>query len=83
MRGARAIVAELAKYDPALHAKPRWLVLNKLDLLPEDERVTAVKAFVKTYRWKGPVHAVSAISGDQLKLKAIMATGRWVLKGQD
>jgi GTP-binding protein len=35
---ARAIVAELKKYDPALHAKPRWLVLNKLDMVPEAER---------------------------------------------
>ena len=60
---ARAIVQELKKYDPALHAKPRWLVLNKVDLLPDDERDARVKAFVKSYRWKGPVFAVSAISG--------------------
>ena len=63
VRDARAIVGELAKYDPALHAKPRWLVLNKLDLLPDDEREKRVKAFVKAYRWKGPVYAISAISG--------------------
>ena len=43
---ARAIVQELKKYDPALHAKPRWLVLNKVDLLPDDERDARVKAFV-------------------------------------
>ena len=59
---ARAIVDELAKYDPALHAKPRWLVLNKLDLVPEDERQARMKAFVKAYRWKGPVFGVAAIS---------------------
>ena len=63
VRDARAIVRELAKYDPALHAKPRWLVLNKLDLLPDDEREKRVKGFVKAYRWKGPVYAISAISG--------------------
>jgi GTP-binding protein len=63
VRDARAIVKELASYDPALQAKPRWLVLNKLDLVPEDERDAKVKAFVKAYRYKGPVFAVSAISG--------------------
>ena len=35
---AKAIVEELRKYDDALYAKPRWLVLNKLDLIPEEER---------------------------------------------
>ena len=63
MQDARAIVAELAKYDTALHAKPRWLVLNKLDLLPEDERASRAKAFVKAFRWKGPVFPIAAISG--------------------
>jgi len=61
---ARAIVNELKRYDPTLHDKPRWLVLNKLDLIPEDERARRVKAFVKAYRWKGPVFAVTAINGE-------------------
>ncbi len=39
-------------------------MLNKLDLVPEDERAAKVKAFVRRYRWKGPVHAIAAISGD-------------------
>jgi GTP-binding protein len=60
---ARAIVKELAKYDASLHAKPRWLVLNKLDLLPEDERDKHAKAFVKAYRWNGPTFSISAITG--------------------
>ncbi|MET0204171.1 MAG: Obg family GTPase CgtA [Casimicrobiaceae bacterium] len=64
VRDARAIVKELAKYDQALFDKPRWLVLNKIDLVPEDEREARVKAFVKSYRWKGPVFAIAAISGD-------------------
>jgi GTP-binding protein len=70
---ARAIVAELAKYDPALHAKPRWLVLNKLDLVPEDERDRRMKAFVRAYRWKGPVFGISAIgaSGTRALVYAI------------
>ena len=59
---ARAIVAELKKYDPALHAKPRWLVLNKLDMVPADERAARVKDFVRRLRWKGPVFEISALT---------------------
>ncbi len=58
---AKAIVEELKKYDQALYEKPRWLVLNKLDMVQEPEQ--AVKQFVKDYDWKGPVFAISAISG--------------------
>jgi GTP-binding protein len=61
---ARAIVEELRKYDDMLYRKPRWLVLNKLDLIPEEERQARVDAFVKAYKWKGPVFAIAAISGD-------------------
>ena len=60
---ARAIVDELRKYDPALHDKPRWLVLNKLDLVPEAEREARTKAFVRKYRWKGRWFGISAIDG--------------------
>jgi GTPase len=61
---ARAIVKELKHYDPALYNKPRWLVLNKLDLVPPAERDPRVAAFVKSLRWKGPVFAVTAINGE-------------------
>ena len=61
---ARAIARELAKYDADLAAKPRWVVLNKLDLLPVDERKSRAAAFVKALRWKGPVFSISAINGD-------------------
>ena len=60
---ARAIARELERYDAELAAKPRWLVLNKLDLLPVDERKTQTAAFVKALRWKGPVFSISAIDG--------------------
>jgi len=57
---ARAIVEELRKYDDALYNKPRWLVLNKIDMLPDSEAV--VGAFVKELGWDGRVFAISAIS---------------------
>ena len=59
---AKAIIKELKKYDPELHAKPRWLVLNKLDMVPEDERAARVKDFVRRMRYKGPVFEISALT---------------------
>jgi GTP-binding protein len=59
---ARAIIAELKKYDPGLHAKPRWIVLNKMDMVPVEERAKRVKNFVRRLRWKGPVFEVSALT---------------------
>lgn len=59
---AKAIVAELKKYDPKLHAKPRWLVLNKLDMLQPEERAARVKEFVRRMRYKGPVFEISALT---------------------
>ena len=59
---AKAIVAELKKYDDELYEKPRWLVLNKLDMVPEDEREKRVKDFVKRFKWKGPVFQISALT---------------------
>ena len=58
----RALVAELKKYDAKLHAKPRWIVLNKIDMVPAAEREARVAAFVRRLRWKGPVFAISALT---------------------
>lgn len=59
---AKAIVGELKKYDKALYDKPRWLVLNKLDMVPAEERVALVKDFVKRFKFKGPVFEISALT---------------------
>jgi GTP-binding protein len=58
----KAIVEELRKYDPALHAKPRWLVLNKLDVVPVDERPRRVKDVLRRLKWKAPVFEISALT---------------------
>jgi GTP-binding protein len=60
----RAIEAELRKFDPQLLERPRWLVFNKIDLLPEDERDKRAKALVRKLKWKSPWFAVSAIARD-------------------
>ncbi len=59
---AKGIVAELKKYDAGLYEKPRWLVLNKLDMVPVEEREARVKDFVKRMKYKGPVFQISALT---------------------
>jgi GTP-binding protein len=63
VREARAIVEELRKYDQELYDKPRWLVLNKLDMIDAGEREAVVAKFVEDYGWNGPVFAISALDG--------------------
>ena len=62
VKEAKAIVKELQKYDETLFDKPRWLVLNKLDMVPEEERAKRVKDFVKRFGWKGPVFTISGLT---------------------
>lgn len=64
---ARAIVGELEQFNPELAARERWLVLNKMDLLPEDEREQRCESFLKALDWHGPVYRIAAISGEGCK----------------
>jgi len=64
VRDAKAIVRELKKYDEELYRKPRWLVLNKTDILPPEAREKTVKAFVRKFGWKGKCFAISALTGE-------------------
>jgi GTP-binding protein len=70
---AKAIVNELKKYDQALFKKPRWLVLNKLDMVDAEVRAAVVADFVKRYKFKGPVFEISALTreGCEPLIKAI------------
>jgi len=61
---AKSIIRELEKFSPELAERERWLVLNKLDLVPEDERDERCRGIVKGLKWKGPVFRISGISGD-------------------
>jgi GTPase len=61
VKEARAIVEELRKYDESLYQKPRWLVLNKVDMLSDSAEVVA--KFVRDYGWEGRVFAISALAG--------------------
>jgi GTP-binding protein len=61
VEGAKSIVEELRRYDPELAAKPRWLVLNKLDMVADPD--AARERFCAEFGWTGPVYVVSALDG--------------------
>src|ERR1700732_1237812 len=63
VRDARAIVSELKKFDKDLAAKPRWLVLNKRDLMPDDEAEKRARAIVRSLRFRGPHFLISGATG--------------------
>ena len=64
---ARAIVNELRKYDEALFLKPRWLALNKTDLVPAAERAAVTQKFIADFGWEGKSFIISALTGEGCK----------------
>lgn len=60
---AQSILEELKKYDQALYDKPRWLLINKIDLVPLEERKKRIKTLVDSYR-PSKHFVISGISGD-------------------
>src|ERR1700757_2751012 len=63
VRDDRSIVAELKKFDNELAAKPRWLVLNKRDLMPDEEAEKRARAIIRGLRFRGPHFLVSGATG--------------------
>ncbi len=63
VKGARAIIAELKKFSAELLEKPRWLLLNKSDLLPPEEAAARAKDIVRRLRFKGPHFLISGATG--------------------
>ncbi|WP_347251958.1 Obg family GTPase CgtA [Legionella sp.] len=62
---AKAIINELELYDPELVNKPRWLVLNKIDMLPDEEaKQKAIQTIVDGLKWRDKVFTVSALTGE-------------------
>ena len=64
---ARKLIGELEKWGGGLAEKPRWLVLNKIDIVPEDEVEEVCGRIVAELGWDGPVFRISAVRGDGLK----------------
>src|SRR6516162_9347744 len=75
VKEVRAIVAELKKFSPELAARPRWLVLNKRDLLPDDDAEKRARAIIRSLRFRGPTFLVSGATGRGTKelMEAVMA----------
>ena len=67
-RDAKALAGELKKYDPKLHRKPRWLVINKIDMLPAEQRADAVARLKRSLRWRGPAFEISALTGEGCRM---------------
>jgi GTP-binding protein len=70
----RIIEGELERHDPELLQRPRWLVLNKADMLAPAERATRVAQFVHDFGWQGKSFIISALTGEgcQALVYAIM-----------
>lgn len=64
---ALAIAGELDKFSPTLASRDRWLVLNKLDLLPEEDREAVCQNIIEKLDWQGPVYKIAAINGEGTK----------------
>ncbi|MBA2780588.1 Obg family GTPase CgtA [Billgrantia kenyensis] len=77
IEAAQAIAHELEQFSPTLAERPRWLVINKLDLVPEEEREARVAAIVEGLAWEGPVYRISAISGEGTDA-LVQAAHRWL-----
>ena len=72
---AKAIINELAEYSTELVSKPRWLVLNKIDMIPDlNEREARIQEIIHGLAWTGKVMAISAIQqqGTQALCYALM-----------
>ncbi len=57
---AEGIIAEIRRFSPTLSRRRRWLVLNKIDLLPDEEVEEIRQRLIATLDWQGPVYMVSA-----------------------
>ena len=64
---AQALVKELQKYDESLYQKPRWLVLNKTDMMPAENRAELCHQFVEKLGWKDKYFIISALTGEGCK----------------
>ena len=60
---ALSIVRELERFSPTLAARPRWLVLNKIDLVDDETLAERRTAILEALQWEGPVYEIAAISG--------------------
>ena len=84
---AQSIVRELEKFSPALAQRERWLVLNKSDLLLDEEVEARKKKIIDALQWDGPLYVISAVGqvGTQALCEDLLASleARWALEKQE
>jgi GTP-binding protein len=75
VRDVEIILGELRRYSAELAERERWLVCNKLDLAPEEQRAARIEEITAALGWTGPVFGIAAISGEGTEplVKAVMA----------
>ncbi|MCG8520532.1 Obg family GTPase CgtA [Marinobacter sp. CA1] len=73
----QAIAAELEKFSETLSNRERWLVLNKVDMVAEEDREAHCQAIIDELDWQGPVFRISALSGEGTK-PLTQAVMRWI-----
>jgi len=61
----KKIILELKKYDEELYKKPRWLILNKIDLVGDIDQIK--DKIINELNWKSPIFSISAINGEGCK----------------
>ena len=64
------IADELEQFSPALAARERWLVLNKVDLVDSDKREALIESLKVKFNWPFPVHVISGVTGEGCELLA-------------
>ena len=62
---AASIARELERFSPTLSARPRWLVLNKIDLVDSATLAERRQAIIEALDWQGPVYEIAAINGTE------------------
>jgi len=62
---AASITRELERFSPTLSARPRWLVLNKIDLVDSETLAERQQAIIDALDWQGPVYEIAAINGTE------------------
>src|SRR5690554_3867699 len=77
VEAVKAIAHELEKFSETLASRPRWLVLNKVDMVPEEDREAHCQAIVDELGWDGPVFWISALTGEGTK-PLVQAVMRWI-----
>ncbi|WP_299260451.1 Obg family GTPase CgtA [uncultured Kushneria sp.] len=79
VESAEKIIHELEQYSPTLAESPRWLVLNKCDLVDDDTREAMLERIVERLNWDGPIFRISAIAGQGTDA-LVQAVHRWLVE---